>query len=369
MVRSRDWDSCASTPTEWSLGPNPRQSSRRCPQAFVFPSIAEFVDRGLFEIAIVIALKHVTRYVDADGKRCEKSTTGAAAVKERSQKWYGRYRDSDGIQRDVALTTRKEAAKRMLGEGCGFRRTADFSTSRVSNWLSDQRDAERLSIATSNDYPGHVKSFATWLVRDQRISSSPLEHLQKLNESVEDKRERRAVSTGDFSRIVEAAQSGSHWRLSGADRAMLYFVAVYTGLRAQELASLTPESFDLDAGTPTVTVQAGYSKRRREDLQPLPGDLIHVLRDWLDLRPDGELLWPGSWWNVAAEMLRKDLDVTGALEKLPAIKSPDSDDHQDNEGELIRATGTDARDRPPPVLVAPNGCTFQRVFVSVSVPW
>lgn len=155
------------------------------------------------------------------------------------------------------------------------------------------------------------------------MSSSPLEHLQKLNESIEEKRERRAVSAAGFSRIVEAAQSGEHWRLSGADRAMLYFVAVYTGLGAQELASLKPESFDLDATTPVVTVQAGYSKRRREDLQPLPADLTGVLRDWLNSRHRGELLWPGSWWNVAAEMLRKDLDAA-CSKWVDAAGSPES---------------------------------------------
>jgi len=41
---------------------------------------------------------------------------------------------------------------------------------------------------------------------------------------------------------------------------MLYHLAAGTGFRANELRSLTPESFDLDANTPTVTVQAAYSR-------------------------------------------------------------------------------------------------------------
>ena len=48
----------------------------------------------------------------------------------------------------------------------------------------------------------------------------------------------------------------------GRDRAVLYRLAVGTGFRAGELASLTPESFDLDADPPTVTILAAYSKRR-----------------------------------------------------------------------------------------------------------
>ena len=48
--------------------------------------------------------------------------------------------------------------------------------------------------------------------------------------------------------ILRAANAGPVVRrMNGPDRAMLYAVAGYTGLRASELASLTPECFDLDA--------------------------------------------------------------------------------------------------------------------------
>jgi len=67
----------------------------------------------------------------------------------------------------------------------------------------------------------------------------------------------------------------------GPDRAMAYRVALGTGFRAKELRSLTPASFDLDADPPTVTVTAGYSKRRRQDVQPIRPDLAELLRPWL----------------------------------------------------------------------------------------
>jgi len=53
---------------------------------------------------------------------------------------------------------------------------------------------------------------------------------------------------------------------------MLYRVAVETGLRQSELRSLTRVSFALDASPPTVTVQAGCSKHRRQDVLPLRPD-------------------------------------------------------------------------------------------------
>jgi integrase len=55
--------------------------------------------------------------------------------------------------------------------------------------------------------------------------------------------------------------------MSGIDRAMLYRLAVETGLRAGELRSLTRASFVL-AGEPCVTIAAAYTKNRRQDTVP-----------------------------------------------------------------------------------------------------
>ena len=58
--------------------------------------------------------------------------------------------------------------------------------------------------------------------------------------------------------------------MEGTTRGMLYRFATMTGLRAAELASLTPASFDLAADTPTVTLEAGY--------QVIDGDWLVVLQ-------------------------------------------------------------------------------------------
>ena len=59
---------------------------------------------------------------------------------------------------------------------------------------------------------------------------------------------------------------------------MAYRVALGTGFRVNELRTLTPASFDLQADPPTVTVAAAYSKRRRQDVQPIRSDLAELLR-------------------------------------------------------------------------------------------
>ena len=105
--------------------------------------------------------------------------------------------------------------------------------------------------------------------------------------------------------FVEGYTLPSH-NLPGPDRAMVYRLALGTGFRAKELRSLVPEFFALDSDPPTVTVQAGSSKRRRIDVQPIRCDLADVVRPWLANKADGARLFerlPGG----TARMLRQDL--------------------------------------------------------------
>ena len=127
---------------------------------------------------------------------------------------------------------------------------------------------------------------------------------------------RRTVPQGDIARLITIAEESSDTirGLMGPDRAMLYALAVGTGLRASEIGSLTTASLSLADDPPTVVVEAAYSKRRRRDVQPLPLWLAERLRKWLAARPSGptissepQLLWPGSWSRHAAKMLRGDL--------------------------------------------------------------
>ena len=89
----------------------------------------------------------------------------------------------------------------------------------------------------------------------------------------------------------------------------LYLTACATGFRVSELASMTPESFDLDGDTPTATVQASCTKNRKEAVQPLPAGRGQGLRDYLADKPAGVPLWPGNLDNRerGSRMIRRDL--------------------------------------------------------------
>jgi integrase len=193
-------------------------------------------------------------------------------------------------------------------DGCRFTTLRGINLPDVEHWLAEQRTAEAFGIKTSNEYGMVVRQWLAWLVDNGRAETNPLTRFKKLTDT-DEKRERRALSSDEFSRLVATTLAASRYRnqISGIDRAMLYLVAAFTGLRVSELKSLTPESFDLVAGI--VVVEAKRSKRRRLERQPLPPALCDRLRDWLPGRTGK--LWPGSWSNHAALMLQGDLSLAG----------------------------------------------------------
>src|SRR5262249_6842336 len=152
--------------------------------------------------------------------------------------------------------------------------------------------ADGLSAWSLNHAVSAAKAFSKWLRRDGRAVDYDLETLTKYNVQVDRRHVRRALTPGEALRVIQAAESGATVKnLTGPDRAGPYLVAAGPGLRADELRTLTPESFALDGDPPTVTVRAAFSKRRRDDIQPISASLRDRLRLWLASKASGEPLF------------------------------------------------------------------------------
>ena len=112
------------------------------------------------------------------------------------------------------------------------------------------------SLQTCQHYLRAIKQFSRWLERDGRIRHDALAHLTGFNAATDRRYERRALDADELGWLVRITETAPQWRqsLAGADRAMLYRVAAGTGFRVGELASLTPESFNLDADPPAIAL-------------------------------------------------------------------------------------------------------------------
>ncbi len=156
----------------------------------------------------------------------------------------------------------------------------ELDASRVSAFLANLR-RQGVSVETANHYLRRIKQFCRWMVTLRRAVDNPLASLSLQNSRADIRRERRALSTDELVQLIACTENAPTWRtMTGADRAILYHLDVETGLRANELRTLTWGSFDLDATPPTVTVKATCSKHRRDDTLPLRTRTAQMLGLW-----------------------------------------------------------------------------------------
>lgn len=212
-------------------------------------------------------------------------------------------------------------------EGCEFRRWSEISAGKFAGWLerlrtdvTDNGETTRgISAHTSNFYVQALKQFCRWAVRERCIHESPVAHLTSLNVRLDRRHDRRALSGDELSILVHATWDGPlRLGMTGPERSMLYRLAAETGLRVGELRSLTPASFRFGK-SPTVTVAAGYSKRRREDVLPLRTETAKALESFcVAPEPDQAVF---RLPEKPAAMLREDLEAARA-KWLEACKDP-----------------------------------------------
>jgi integrase len=197
-------------------------------------------------------------------------------------------------------------------KGCKFKFFTDISASKVQKNLSELRDMGKgLSHQTSNFYLQAIKQFFRWMVRDGRASESPVEHLTGLNVKLDRRHDRRNLTAEELVNLLNVTAAGPvRHRLDGKSRAMLYRVAMETGLRRKELRSLSPNCIEFDSATPVIVVQATDTKNRKPTVQAIRRELAEELRQWVqeaEMAPESPL-WPNLTQNTAM-MLRKDLKV------------------------------------------------------------
>lgn len=217
---------------------------------------------------------------------------------------------SDNTPKHVKLTMGR--VRRVIA-GCKFETASQIAIESVEEFLRELSAKEDLGNRTYNHYVQAFDEFCIWMVKTRRIEANPLVGLGRLNTEVDVRRRRRALTPEELGKLVESARASKKkiQCFDGETRARLYLLSYMTGLRRNELASLTPRSFDLNSSPPTVTVEAAYSKHRRRDVLPLHPDLATMLPSWLVGMPPEAHLFPKLGKRRTWLMVKKDLEHVG----------------------------------------------------------
>lgn len=203
------------------------------------------------------------------------------------------------------------ARARAVFDAAGCETLADIDRDRIQIAADKLREADGVSHWTHNHRLAACKQFTKWATPD-RMNLDPLAKLKGLNAKANRRHPRRALSQAECRALLDAAAGGSDWRgITGPDRAIVYRMALETGLRANEIRTLARRAFVLDGPQPTVTVEAGNAKNRKLATLPLSPSLVAALRPMLaNVMPAAQpFRVPDS--KRTAIMIRTDLKAAG----------------------------------------------------------
>jgi integrase len=199
------------------------------------------------------------------------------------------------------------------GEGRA-RRFSSATAEAIRDWLRRGRGPQTIA-----HYATAARQFGRWLTKDRRTPANLLDGLSVESPESDLRHDRRALTEDELRALIIAAKSSpqAFRGLTGPERAVLYATGCATGLRAGELACLTPESFELDCDPAYVVLGASQTKNGKTAQVPLAGGMADVLGDFLADRPAATAVWPGTWHERAAEMIRLDLATAGIPYTIP----------------------------------------------------
>ena len=211
-------------------------------------------------------------------------------------------------------------------------RLGDLRPETMAKWLA-ARSQEGIAARTRNSYLEVWKAFCNWCADTNRLASNPLAKLRKVNQKADLRHIRRSMTVEDLQKLLyvarwrplaelgretiklkpsEKGHKRSSWtyldisfsELSAAvarararakdkpqlilerehlghERCLIYKMLALTGLRRNELASLTVGDLRLDAAVAHILLPAALEKSRQGAELPLRDDLVSDIRDWL----------------------------------------------------------------------------------------
>lgn len=210
---------------------------------------------------------------------------------------------------------------------CNFKLLEDINAHVIELAVSEKIRAPKTSggrdasLCTCNKYLKAMRQFTRWLSKPKvgRLATDPLTDIELYNEATDPRHQRRAFTTDECRRLLKAAATGKpyHWwsrSIDGRDREMIYLLALSTGLRANEIRTLCPQDFRLDAETAHIVVRAINSKHRKRDEQPLRPNVAVRFREYLDGRQPAEPVWKDF---PDKPVLMLEFDLAAAVPPIP----------------------------------------------------
>jgi len=186
----------------------------------------------------------------------------------------------------------------------------DVTTTKIKDALGKLAKKNEWSKRTSNQYLIAIKGFFSWMVLENRLPFNPVLTLKA--QAVKDadcRRLRRTFTQDEAGALVQFLYASKDQRKvvnTPRVRALLYALAFQTGLRAKELQSINPSNFDLEKAE--LAIHGRDTKNSVSEIVPLPKVLVSMVATILAEKKTPSNLFKGAYHRgQAGKRLKLDM--------------------------------------------------------------
>jgi len=197
---------------------------------------------------------------------------------------------------------------RSLAANNDWRVLGDISADGVNRYAEHLKKDDGQAARTIASVITAVRTFCRWLVRSGVIPSDPTATVEKPSSKKDRRIERRMVLPDEWTWIRQALSEESV--KNGQDheeRLLMYLLAIESGLRANELRSLTRGSLVLKDSEPHVIVKAALTKNAKNAKQFISDGLAAKLTKFVARKAPGALVFNVYERTRMAATLRSDI--------------------------------------------------------------
>lgn len=242
-----------------------------------------------------------------DPKQERLSTQSARPLREHLKDFRASLESSGKTEKHITATA---AAVEAVQERFAWQTLADITVEDVEAYGASLRTAKAAGRTIQRKLAS-LKQFTKWCQITGRAPSDPLISLRTPSPKTDRKLERRALHPDEWPLLRSAAIEGAPHPcgLTGPQRALLYELAIQTGLRSNELRGLTRGKLHLEQKPPFVLVPSRTTKNRKPARQYLGGSVPEKLARHLEQLEPGAPLFALPHETGLASMLRADLSA------------------------------------------------------------
>jgi integrase len=205
-----------------------------------------------------------------------------------------------------------ERVLKLVADHCGWSSLQDITAEGLGDYTAALRKQHR-SNRTIQKHIATCKHFVTWLYRRDRLSNDVLKGVRPPNPESDRRIQRRALRPDEWSDFLRGVSaSGERRSMSAKDRALLYELAIQTGLRQSEVRSLTPGKFYLQQSPAYVVLPGARTKNRKPARQFVTDSLRVRLIEHVAKRRGVDPVFHLCDQSRVAEVIRKDLATARA---------------------------------------------------------